>query len=97
MEFTVIHRFSWFVKKNFDKDRRKGIMLQKYFSSKAKREYYKSNLAKYQAEEILRRLHEAGGCGADKESWAGGWDAAITEAISIVEGVTGVSIAEVLN
>lgn len=51
----------------------------------------------YRAREILKRLHEAGGCGAEEESWDDGWDTAIDEAISIVEDVTGISVTEVLD
>ncbi|MBQ8133557.1 MAG: hypothetical protein IJ711_00070 [Lachnospiraceae bacterium] len=48
------------------------------------------------AKKILRKLHEAGGCDAVDDR-AKGWDEAISEAISIVEEATGVSIEEVLN
>lgn len=54
-------------------------------------------IAIYQAKEILRRLHTAGGCGAEKESWSDGWDKAVDEAIRIVEEVSGVSIMEILD
>lgn len=36
------------------------------------------------ADELYQKLHEAGGCGASKGSWADGWDKAIDEAIRIV-------------
>lgn len=57
----------------------------------------KKDAAKNQAKEILKLLHATGGCDTENGSWEDGWDAAITEAISIVEGVTGVSIEEVLD
>lgn len=72
-------------------------MLQKSFGFKSKRGQYGLGAAECQAKEILRRLQTVGSCGSNKESWANGWDTAITEAISIVEDVTGVSIAEVLD
>lgn len=36
-------------------------------------------------DEIHRKLDSIGGCGADKESWADGWDCAIEEAIRLLE------------
>lgn len=36
------------------------------------------------AEALFEALHGIGGCGAEKESWAAGWDDAITEAIKLV-------------
>ena len=36
-------------------------------------------------EELYHRLDSIGGCGADKGSWADGWDKAITEAIRLLE------------
>lgn len=34
---------------------------------------------------VLKALNEIGGCGADADSWADGWDKAVDEAIRIVE------------
>lgn len=45
---------------------------------------------------ILLRLHGAGGCDA-QDDYSKGWDAAITEAIGIVENETGINIEEVLD
>lgn len=45
---------------------------------------------------LLRELHAAGGCDATDE-FAKGWDAAISEAISIVTAATGVTIEEALD
>ncbi len=36
-------------------------------------------------EELYHKLDSIGGCGADKDSWADGWDKAITEAIRLLE------------
>ena len=36
-------------------------------------------------EELYHKLDSIGGCGADKDSWADGWDCAITEAIRLLE------------
>ena len=36
-------------------------------------------------DELYRKLDSVGGCGADKESWADGWDCAIEEAIRLLE------------
>ncbi|MDA3973272.1 DUF1642 domain-containing protein [Enterococcus thailandicus] len=36
-------------------------------------------------QELIERLHEAGGCGADSETWARGYDDGISVAIDIVE------------
>lgn len=45
--------------------------------------------------EILKRIHEAGGCDAADE-YSKGWDAAITEIIRIVEDATGISVDEAI-
>lgn len=45
---------------------------------------------------ILSELHRAGGCD-EKEKSPGGWDGAMTEAIRIVERITGVCVEEVLK
>lgn len=37
------------------------------------------------ADALWQALHEAGGCDADPGSWAAGWDAAITEAIRLLD------------
>ena len=36
-------------------------------------------------DELYHKLDSIGGCGADKGSWANGWDCAITEAIRLLE------------
>ncbi len=36
-------------------------------------------------DELYRKLDDIGGCGADKGSWADGWDCAIAEAIRLLE------------
>ena len=36
-------------------------------------------------DELYHKLDSIGGCGADKDSWADGWDKAITEAIRLLE------------
>lgn len=42
-----------------------------------------SEKAKYiEIEKVWEMLHEIGGCGAEPESWADGWDKAIDEAIN---------------
>lgn len=38
-------------------------------------------------EDTICKLHNIGGCGADPESWADGWDKAINEAIKIVHSM----------
>ncbi len=35
--------------------------------------------------ELYHKLDSIGGCGAEKGSWADGWDKAITEAIRLLE------------
>lgn len=45
---------------------------------------------------ILKRIHEAGGADAT-DGWSQGWDAAIDEAIRIVEDATGISVAEAID
>lgn len=45
---------------------------------------------------ILRKLHEIGGCDAS-DAWSQGWDAAIDEAIKIVEDESGIKITDVLD
>lgn len=37
------------------------------------------------ADALRQALHEAGGCDADPGSWSAGWDAAITEAIRLLD------------
>ena len=36
------------------------------------------------ADEIIKQLHKMGGCDAERETWARGWDDAISAAIQIV-------------
>lgn len=38
-------------------------------------------------EDIINALHNIGGCGADNDPWAEGWDKAIDEAIRIVQNM----------
>ena len=38
-------------------------------------------------EDIINALHNIGGCGADIDTWAEGWDKAIDEAIRIVQNM----------
>lgn len=38
-------------------------------------------------EDIIDALHNIGGCGADNDTWAEGWDKAIDEAIRIVQNM----------
>lgn len=45
--------------------------------------------------EILRELHKVGGCDA-KDDFSNGWDEAITEAIRIVERITGISVEDAI-
>lgn len=45
----------------------------------------KSEAYKEFAERVKEKLHKEGGCGAEKETWARGWDDAITRAIAIVD------------
>lgn len=37
---------------------------------------------------LLKRLDDMGGCGADKNSWADGWDKAIDDVYKLVESET---------
>lgn len=37
--------------------------------------------------EAMRKLHEIGGCGAEEDSWADGWDSAITAAIKVIASI----------
>lgn len=46
--------------------------------------------------DMIRQLHEAGGCDAT-DDYCRGWDAAITEAIQIVENVLGIRIENILG
>lgn len=49
-----------------------------------------------QINEILYRLHLAGGCNADTD-YDEGWDSGIDEAIEIVEKITGTKITDLLE
>lgn len=43
-------------------------------------------MPRYIDSEILwQKLHEVGGCGAEKGTWAAGWDQAIDEAIMLLD------------
>ena len=45
-------------------------------------------MAQYiEKEKLYQKLHEAGGCRADKGSWADGWDQAIDEAIRLLDAL----------
>ncbi len=48
-------------------------------------------------DELYRKLDSIGGCGADKDSWADGWDCAITEAIQLLESAPAVEGTENLK
>ena len=48
-------------------------------------------------EELYHRLDSIGGCGADKGSWADGWDKTITEAIRLLEAAPGIKVDECNN
>ena len=45
--------------------------------------------------EVLQRLHEAGGCDATDE-WARGYDAGITEAIDIIDNIPSANVALIM-
>ena len=46
-------------------------------------------------EAVWNALNEMGGCGAEAESWADGWDKAINAAIRIVEKLPSADVAPV--
>ena len=46
---------------------------------------------------VREKLHEAGGCGAERNSWADGWDKAIDEAIRIIEDAPTVDAVPVVH
>ena len=48
-------------------------------------------------EELYHKLDSIGGCGADKSSWADGWDKAITEAIRLLEAAPVVKVDDCKN
>jgi len=48
-------------------------------------------------DELYRKLDNISGCGADKGSWADGWDCAITEAIRLLEAAPGIKVDECNN
>lgn len=43
------------------------------------------------------KLNDIGGCGANPESWADGWDKAINEAISIIENIPSENVVPVVR
>ena len=49
------------------------------------------------AEVLYRNLHEVGGCGAEKESWADGWDKAIDEAIRILNKMPTANVVKIVR
>lgn len=57
---------------------------------------FKDGIMEDKVKNALLGLHNAGGCDAEDE-YAQGWDAAIDEAIRIVEKETGIKIADVLD
>lgn len=55
-------------------------------------------MPRYIDSEILwKKLHEAGGCGAEKGSWADGWDKAIDEAIRLLDEMPTADVVEVVR
>ena len=48
-------------------------------------------------EDIINALHNIGGCGADIDTWAEGWDKAIDEAIRIVQNMPAADVVEVVR
>lgn len=46
-------------------------------------------------EALFAKLHEAGGCDAEKNSWADGWDKGITEAIRLLNEMPPAEATEV--
>ena len=46
---------------------------------------------------LYYKLDSIGGCGAAKDSWADGWDCAITEAIRLLEVAPGIKVDECNN
>lgn len=71
-----------YCKRNAEKGCEYQSLPDKDFEEKAKR--------------ALLQLHEIGGCDA-QDSYSKSWDAAITEAIKILEEETGIRIEEVLD
>lgn len=57
---------------------------------------FKDGIMASKVEKALLEIHRAGGCDAEDE-YSRGWDAAITEAIQIIEKETGIKIADVLD
>ena len=43
-------------------------------------------------DELYHKLDSIGGCGADKDSWADGWDKAIAEAIRLLEAAPAIKV-----
>lgn len=41
-------------------------------------------MAKISSKKLIEKLHEIGGCDAEPDTWANGWDLAIDKAIEIV-------------
>lgn len=56
----------------------------------AEKEYIKKT-------EIYDKLAEKGGCGAEPDSWADGWDCAISEALDVVENMPAADVVEVVR
>lgn len=51
------------------------------FSSEERQRERSSNMGYVSKDDVRQMLHNIGGCDAEKESWADGWDKAIDEAI----------------
>lgn len=61
-------------------------------------QHYVQNMPEYiEREELYKKLHEAGGCDADKGSWADGWDKGIDEAIRLLKNQPAADVAEVVR
>ncbi|MCM1298214.1 MAG: hypothetical protein NC203_00465 [Firmicutes bacterium] len=53
-------------------------------------------MAKYvKVKKVLKMLHSLGVCGAERESWADGWDKAIDTAISELESIPAADVHKV--
>lgn len=57
---------------------------------------FKDGIMEGNVKKALLEIHNIGGCDAEDE-YAQGWDAAIDEAIRIIEKETGIRIADVLD
>jgi hypothetical protein len=48
-------------------------------------------------EALYQKIHESGGCDAEKGSWADGWDSGINEAIRLLEEQPTADVVEVVR